>query len=184
MEVEGGVGPFIEALGDLPHQRGRFSGLGGLGRIVEASRVDLGQNLGSDFVLLGNEGSGSLALLDPVEAEAVGDREQPAPEALGGFELVEPLHGTHERVLGDVGGIGAIPQQPDQEVVDRRKVPVVESGERFTVSASGGGDEIGIALLALNSHVAPNPGPEVTRRIRKENRLARVRNSPLVGRTR
>src|SRR5262249_15560222 len=60
----------------------------------------------------------ALAAGQTVEAQPRGDRVQPRREPRVSAELGEPPVGPEERLLGDVLGLGGIPEHPEREPVD------------------------------------------------------------------
>jgi hypothetical protein len=55
---------------------------------------------------------------------------------------------AHERLLGDVLGVGAAPQHPERHREDQALVTVHERPERLDVSRHAAGDEAALFLVA------------------------------------
>jgi hypothetical protein len=155
VQVEQGAVAVGKAGGGVPDQ---LAQVGPLGRLLRA-----GGGVGQvGHLLLGSlAGAGP----DPAEGLAAGDRVQPGAEPLGVAELAEALGRDHERVLGGVGGLVPVAQQPPAEVVQAVGVAVVDCGEGAAVAGRRRPHQLSVVARvgsrrsSVHSPPAIGPGP-------------------------
>ena len=143
-QAGGGVPDQLAQVGPLGRLRGTGGGVGQVGHLL----------------LGGDAGAGP----DPAEGLAAGDRVQPGAQPLGVAELAEALGRDQERVLGGVGGLVPVAQQPPAEVVQPVGVAVVDRGEGVAVAGGRRPHQLGVVARvgsrsSVHSPPAIGPGP-------------------------
>jgi hypothetical protein len=154
VQVEQGAVALGQAGGGVPDQLAQVRPLG---RLLGAAG-GIGQ-LG--HLLLGRDaGPGP----DPAQGLAARHRVQPGTQPLRVAELAEALGRDHERVLGGVGGLVPVAQQPPAEVVQPVGVAVVDRGEGAAVAGRRRPHQLGVVARVgsrscVHSPPAIGPGP-------------------------